>query len=85
MVNFEAGINGYGTYTKVVVRNRGKSQTVCRNFKELQRSLFLFKTGLSNVNGKIKSTAESYVALIQSEKLERTQETTVDLILRRAS
>jgi hypothetical protein len=55
------------------------------NYNELQRSLFLFKTGLSNVNGKIKSTAESYAALIQSEKLEQTQEIAVDQFHRRAS
>lgn len=55
------------------------------NYNELQRSDFLFKTGLSNINGKIKSTAESYAALIQSEKLEQTRETIVDPILRRAS
>lgn len=53
------------------------------NYNELQRSLFLFKTGLSKVNGGIKSTAESYAALIQSEKLEQPQEITVDPILRR--
>lgn len=85
MVNFEARIHGYGTYTKVVVRNGGKSQTVCRNFKELQRSLFLFKAGLTNVNGKIESTAESYAALVLSEQLEQTREITVDLIHRLAS
>ncbi|UOE48816.1 hypothetical protein MTO98_30925 [Mucilaginibacter sp. SMC90] len=55
------------------------------NYKELQRSLFLFKTGLSNVNGKIESTAESYAALIQSEQLEQTQDVTLGLMHRRAS
>ncbi len=52
------------------------------NYNELQRALFLFKSGLSNVNGKIKSTAESYAALIQSEQ---TPEIAVDQFHRRAS